>query len=67
MNDLEKDQLEAKIAFLERHVEEQDKVILAIQNRIDVLQTTVSQLEDSMKTQKESQAETYDSEKPPHY
>ncbi len=67
MNDLNKNELESKIAFLERHAEELDRVILRMENRIDLLQSTVAGLEDSMRNLKEEKTKDLDPEKPPHY
>lgn len=60
-------ELETKFAFLERHVEEQDRVILKMQQKIDVLEEKVEKLEDAQnQSQGNSNSQAID-ERPPHY
>ena len=67
MNDLSKEELEIKIAFLERHAEEQDRVILNMENRIDRLQESIEALQARIKDLQEPAGGSSDPERPPHY
>lgn len=58
--------LEEKIAYLEHHVVEQDKVMLEMSRHIDRLQQELGVLRDRMAEAKPAESMLRD-EKPPHY
>ncbi len=66
MSDLKSDELESKIAFLERHIEEQDKAILKMEQRLDRVFEELENLRSSLQGA-ESPASNPADEKPPHY
>ncbi len=59
-------ELESKIAFLERHVEEQDKVILSLRKEIDLIAQQVANLKHTIHDS-QSLSDAPIDEKPPHY
>ena len=67
MNKLQIESLESKIAFLERHVEEQDKVILSIRRIIDELQAEIGRLRAAINDEGGANNALSNDEKPPHY
>ncbi len=66
MSDLTQKELESKIAFLERHVEEQDKVILKMSQNLESITAEVTAIKHSMQSAEQSLSNLPD-EKPPHY
>lgn len=60
-------ELQIKQTYLERHVEEQDRVILALQSEIDKLRRELSRLEDKIPSARSDGADLPADEKPPHY
>lgn len=58
--------LQEKIAHLERHVGEQDKVMLELATRLDLLQRELGLLRVRLTEAKATSAASED-EKPPHY
>lgn len=67
MNDLTNQELEIKIGFLERHVEEQDKVILAMRKELGELRREIKRLEGKFGSIQSDNGELKTDEKPPHY
>lgn len=59
-------ELETKIAFLERHIEEQDRVILKLHQKVANIAQEFSQLKTALQASPSSSSEIPD-EKPPHY
>lgn len=66
MSELNINKLEAKIAFLERHVEEQDKEILSLRGSVDAVLLELENIKSSI-LHSSTQTEEPPSEKPPHY
>ncbi|MCH2614016.1 MAG: SlyX family protein [Opitutales bacterium] len=66
MSELSIDRLESKITFLERHVEQQDRVILELRNLLDNTRKQIDTLKKAMDDVEAPQTDTID-EKPPHY
>ena len=66
MSELSIDRLESKITFLERHVEQQDRVILELRNLLDNTRKQIDALKEAMDDVETPQTDTID-EKPPHY
>jgi len=66
MSELNTKELEAKIAFLERHVEEQDKEILSLRGSVDGIVLELENLKSSI-LHASAQTQETESEKPPHY
>ena len=66
MSELSIDRLESKITFLERHVEQQDRVILELRNLLDNTRKQIDTLKKAMDDVGAPQTDTID-EKPPHY
>tara|TARA_B110000037_G_scaffold59161_1_gene72331 strand:+ start:1097 stop:1303 length:207 start_codon:yes stop_codon:yes gene_type:complete len=61
-------ELETKMAFMERHIEEQDKVILRLQKTTDLLVKEMKKLQDNQSNKDgEGNSEFQHDEKPPHY
>ena len=62
-------ELEIRISFLERHVQEQDREMMRINKLLDALTTRLEQTESKLSTISESQGESRlnEHEKPPHY
>lgn len=58
--------LEEKIAYLERHVSEQDKAMLEMATQLDLLKRELGLMRDRMAENKSSEPLAQD-EKPPHY
>lgn len=68
MSDLSIQELEIKLTFLERHVEEQDRVIYDMQNRLEKLQRKFEQMENRLESSSDSSSGTLPAdERPPHY
>lgn len=67
MSDLKKIELEAKIAFLERHVEAQDLEIHKLHQRLDRLAARTEALASSLKAASDGAQPDLPHEKPPHY
>ncbi len=66
MSDLSKRELESKIAFLERHVEEQDRVILKLSQNLASLTEEIGNIKQAMQAAEQS-LPGHPDEKPPHY
>ena len=66
MSDLSIKELESKITFLERHVEQQDRVILELRNLLDDTQKQIDALKEAMRSVDGPRTDTMD-ERPPHY
>lgn len=66
MSELPAKELESKLAFLERHIEEQDKVILKMRGKLDKILLDLESLKSSVQHASEQNADT-GIEKPPHY
>lgn len=66
MNDSTIPELETKIAFLERHVEEQDRIILSLRQKLDALEEGFKQLKSGLQDSRDSDDSIPD-ERPPHY
>lgn len=63
-------ELEIKISFLEKHVGEQDRAMMALSNQLAALERQVKRLADSVKAGAESGpsgAGSSPDERPPHY
>ena len=69
MSDARLDRLEERLAWLERHVEEQDKVMLAQAETIDRLRAELRLLRDRMVAQPADGLDrpSPSDERPPHY
>ena len=66
MSDLQIQDLQIKQTFLERHIEEQDRVIYAMQTEIEKLRKDI----ETLKQRADSSSDGNDmpaNEKPPHY
>ncbi len=59
-------ELETKLAFLERHIEEQDRVILKLRQQVDTIDNDLSQLKIAHQDSS-SASQNMPDEKPPHY
>ncbi len=66
MSELSIERLESKITFLERHVEQQDRVILELRNLLDETQKQIEALKEAMEGVEGPQTDAID-ERPPHY
>lgn len=66
MSGLPIEKLESKIAFLERHIEEQDKEILKMRENLDKILLDLESLKSSVQQSPEQNADP-GTEKPPHY
>ena len=66
MSELPKEELESKIAFLERHIEEQDREILNLRKILDKVLEDVESLQNS-RQQTSQQNSDPATERPPHY
>lgn len=66
MYELPKNKLESKIAFLERHIEEQDKIILKIRENLDQIFLELANLKPTIQNTQQPISEAKN-EKPPHY
>jgi uncharacterized coiled-coil protein SlyX len=58
--------LETKIAFIERHIEEQDRIILKLRQQVETIVQELSQLKTKLQESADSSTEIPD-ERPPHY
>ena len=58
--------LETKIAFLERHIEEQDRVIMKLHQKVETIVQEIGQLKTTLQQASSSPSEIPD-EKPPNY
>ena len=67
MSDLQRDEVEIKLAFLERHIEEQDRVILAMRTELAALKRELARLNDRVQSAGSDSAAPPADEKPPHY
>ena len=66
MNDAERiHELEMKIAFLEKHIGEQDRVVLGLTEKIALLETRMLSLRERLERGPEGSMPP--DEKPPHY
>ena len=66
MSDLAIERLESKVAFMERHIEQQDLVILELRNLLDETQSQIEGLKEAIQGMNGPQTDVVD-EKPPHY
>ena len=66
MSELPKEELESKIAFLERHIEEQDREILNLRKILDKVLQDVESLRNSVQQTSQQNSDPA-TEKPPHY
>ena len=67
MSDLSSQDLQIKLAFLERHIEEQDKVIHALHTSLEKLERRVRQIDDRTANANPEPGATPAEERPPHY
>jgi len=67
MNNLDIQNLETKIAFLERHVEEQDKEIFRLNRELAIVAKGLTDLRDKFDSQSETKKTSDENERPPHY
>lgn len=66
MSELPIERLESKVAFMERHIEQQDRVILELRNQLDETQNQIAALKEAMQDINAPQTDAID-ERPPHY
>ena len=66
MSELSIERLESKITFLERHIEQQDRVILELRNLLDGTNKQVKELKEAIEGLESPQPDVPD-ERPPHY
>ena len=66
MSELSIDRLESKITFLERHVEQQDHVILELRNSLDDTRKQIDALKEAMAGVEGPQTDAM-TKRPPHY
>ena len=66
MSELPKEELESKIAFLERHIEEQDREILNLRKILDKVLQDVESLRNSVKQTSQQNSDPA-TERPPQY
>lgn len=66
MSDATNTELEIKIAFFERHAEEQDKAILALSKEVDALRREIKDLRERAQPSSGESGPPAD-ERPPHY
>ena len=59
-------EFETKLAFLERHIEEQDRVILKLRQQVDTIDQELNQLKIAHQDSSSASSDILD-EKPPHY
>jgi SlyX protein len=59
--------LEEKVAYLERHVTEQDKAMLALGDDVARLRLQLRKLREQLSSAAETGEESKVSERPPHY
>ena len=59
-------ELETKIAFLERHVEEQDRIILALRKKLDAIEEAFEQVKSGLRDAG-GDGDSLPDERPPHY
>ncbi len=68
MSDSSTTELEIKLAFLERHQEEQDKIILALSSELASLQREFARLRERLAAPGQGPADAPPAqERPPHY
>ncbi|MDQ8202515.1 SlyX family protein [Pelagicoccus sp. SDUM812003] len=68
MSNLSNEDFQIKLAFLERHLEEQDKTIYAMRGEIDKLQRKIVHLENRLEESNRSDSDEFSAdERPPHY
>ena len=67
MSDLSNQDLQIKLAFLERHIEEQDKVIHLLRNALDKLENRLRRIEERSSDNTPGAGPTPADERPPHY
>jgi len=60
-------ELQIKLSYLERHIEEQDKVIYSLQNQLEKLEQSTARLEDQAKARESAEGSDPSQERPPHY
>lgn len=67
MSDLPNNDLEIKLAFLERHIEEQDKVVYGLSKEIDTLKRELTRIGERIAQSNSDGPELSADERPPHY
>jgi len=67
MNDFDIQNMEIKISYLERHVEEQDKEILRLNQEIALVAKELTRLKGKFESQQDSKNDAPVDERPPHY
>lgn len=67
MKELDNKELESKIAFLERHIEEQDKVILKLSSDVQTIAKELLSLKESLPSGSQGGNDLPVEERPPHY
>lgn len=68
MSDLTRQDLEIKLAFLERHVEKQDRVLYQLHEELEKLRAELSRLSERLASSGEDGSPLpADDERPPHY
>ena len=68
MSDLSNEDLQIKLAFLERHLEEQDKAMYAMQGELEQLRRKIATLQQRFDdSSRSSSGELPANERPPHY
>lgn len=67
MSDLSIQDLQIKQMYLERHIEEQDRVIYKMQNELDSLKKQLAKLLERVSSPSSESGDLPANEKPPHY
>lgn len=67
MSDLTRQDLEIKLAFLERHVEEQDRALYQLHEELEALRGEVARLSERLASAGEGGSPLPTDERPPHY
>ncbi|MBC2605989.1 SlyX family protein [Pelagicoccus albus] len=67
MSELSIQELQIKQTFLERHIEEQDKVIYEMQSDIERLRSQIKKLIERTESLSASSGDMPANERPPHY
>ena len=67
MSENDTSELQIKISFLERHIEEQDRVILELRQDTDLIKKELFKLKDRMESDSSGSEGAPADERPPHY
>lgn len=67
MSNLKQSELETRITFLERHIEEQDRVMHAMRKEISALESRFAQLAEQLEASDTLGEGSPANVKPPHY